>query len=166
MPTASAGEPSPGTGARVHEEAVRVEFVDTDAGGRIHHTVALRWAERAEHQLLRAVGWPDLTSFPRRRVAVDFRRPLRFGDQVVVRIGATAVGRTSITYGWTVLRDGEVCVEGSTTCVHVDHADRPSRVPDALRAALVGQAGTTTGRGPGGSDITENWTTLSASSGA
>lgn len=166
-----------------HEEPVRVEFVDTDAGGRIHHTTALRWAERAEHQLLRAVGWPELTTFPRRRVAVEFHAPLRFGDEVVVRIRTTTVGRTSITYGWSVLRGGEVCVEGSTTCVHVDADDRPSPVPDALRAALTGEApapeapapearapqapaGTGAGRGPGGSDVTENWTTLSASSGA
>jgi acyl-CoA thioester hydrolase len=160
------------------DEPVRVEFVDTDAGGRIHHTAALRWAERAEHQLLRAVGWAGLTSFPRRRVEASFHAPLRFGDEVVVRIGAAAVGRTSITYAWSVLRDGEVCIEGGTTCVHVDDTDRPCPVPDALRAALLGQpagrpaaqaeagAGAAAGRGPGGSEVTENWTTLSASSGA
>jgi YbgC/YbaW family acyl-CoA thioester hydrolase len=123
---------------RTHRERVRVEFVDTDAGGRIHHTAALRWAERAEHQLLRAAGWSELTCFPRRHVAVDFLAPLRFGDEVVVEIGATHVGRTSITYGWRVLRGGEVCVEGSTTCVRVDAGDRPAAVPEALRAGLLG----------------------------
>lgn len=122
---------------RTVTEPIRVEFVDTDAGGRIHHTAALRWAERAEHQLLRAVGWPDLTAFPRRRVVAEFHAPLRFGDDVVVRIRATALGRTSITFGWTVLRDGEVAIEGSTTCVHVDEGDRPSPIPEALRAALA-----------------------------
>lgn len=123
---------------RTHREQVRVEFVDTDAGGRIHHTAALRWAERAEHQLLRAAGWTELTCFPRRKVAVDFLAPLRFGDEVGVEIGATAVGRTSITYGWRVLRGTEVCVEGTTTCVHVGADDRPAAVPDALRAGLGG----------------------------
>lgn len=122
---------------RAHVEPVRVEFVDTDAGGRIHHTAALRWAERAEHQLLRAVGWPDLTSFPRRRVAAEYRAPLRFGDEVVVEIRPSAVGRTSITYEWRVLRGGDVCVEGSTTCVHVDGEGLASPVPDELRAALA-----------------------------
>lgn len=121
----------------MHVERVRVEFVDTDAGGRIHHTAALRWAERAEHGLLRAVGWPELMCFPRRRVEVEFLRPLRFGDEADVEIAATAVGRTSITYGWRVLREGVVCVTGSTTCVRVDDADRPCPVPDVLRAALT-----------------------------
>lgn len=119
-----------------HRETVRVEFVDTDAGGRIHHTAALRWAERAEHELLRTVGWEELTSFPRRRLAVEFFAPLRFGDEVEVVIGATAVGRTSVTYGWDVLRDGEVCVSGETTCVYVGDDGRARPVPAGLRSAL------------------------------
>jgi len=125
-----------------HSEPVRVEFADTDAGGRIHHTAALRWAERAEHQLLRSLGLPgltgsELTRFPRRRLEVDFLGPLRFGDEVVVEIEAAAVGRTSVTYRWRVLRAGVSCVEGTTTCVHVDDAGRPCAVPEGLRAALV-----------------------------
>ena len=124
-----------------HSEPIRVEFVDTDAGGRIHHTAALRWAERAEHQLLRSLDLPgligsELTRFPRRRLEVDFLAPLRFGDEVVVEIAASAIGRTSITYGWQVLRDGVRCVEGSTTCIHVDDDGRPCPVPAELRAAL------------------------------
>lgn len=119
-----------------HREPVRVEFADTDAGGRIHHTAALRWAERAEHQLLRSLGWPELTRFPRRRLQVDFLAPLRFGDEVVVEIAASAVGRTSVSYAWRVLKDGTSCIEGSTTCVHVDDAGLPCAVPPELRAAL------------------------------
>lgn len=125
-----------------HSEPVRVEFADTDAGGRIHHTAALRWAERAEHQLLRSLGLSQLTRselirFPRRRLEVDFLGPLRFGDEVVVEIEASAVGRTSVTYRWRVLRVGVSCVEGTTTCVHVDDAGRPCAVPEEVRAALV-----------------------------
>lgn len=120
-----------------HRELLRVEFADTDAGGRIHHTAALRWAERAEHQLLRSLGWAELTRFPRRRLEVDFLVALRFGDEVVVEIAASAIGRTSIIYGWQVLRDGVRCVEGSTTCIHVDDDGRPCPVPAELRAALV-----------------------------
>jgi acyl-CoA thioester hydrolase len=119
-----------------HSEPVRVEFADTDAGGRIHHTAALRWAERAEHQLLRSLRRSELARFPRRRLEVDFLAPLRFGDAVVVEIAATAIGRTSVTYGWRVLKDGVTCVEGTTTCVHVDDDGLPCAVPAELRAAL------------------------------
>ena len=68
---------------------------------------------------------------------MDFLAPLRFGDEVIVEIAASAVGRTSVTYRWQVLRDGVRCVEGTTTCVHVDDAGRPSPVPAGLRAALI-----------------------------
>lgn len=136
---------------RAHTEAVRVEFVDTDAGGRIHHTAALRWAERAEHELLRAAGWGELTCFPRRHLAVEFLAPLRFGDEVDVEIRTARVGRTSITYEWKVLRSGELSVSGSTTCVYVGPDDQPAPVPAALRTALGDEVS-----GPGGSLTTEN----------
>ena len=121
---------------RSHREPVRVEFVDTDAGGRIHHTAALRWAERAEHSLLRAAGLSELTSFPRRRVSVDFFAPLHFGDEALVEITATSIGRTSITYGWRVVRDSQECIVGETTCVRVGPDGRPLEVDGAMRAAL------------------------------
>ncbi len=156
---------------RRHVEPVRVEFVDTDAGGRIHHTAALRWAERAEHALLRACGWPELTSFPRRRISVEFLAPLRFGDEVEVEIAASRVGRTSVTWAWRMVRAGATCVVGETTCVYVGADGRPAPVPVALREVLGVQpddAGTTdqAGRGPGGSETSENCTTRSDSSGA
>ena len=122
-------------------EPVRVEFADTDASGRIHHTAALRWAERAEHQLLRAVGWPDLARFPRRHVEASFLAPVRFDDDVVVEIAATAIGRTSITYGWRVLHGEQVCIEGSLTCVHVDADGQACAVPEDLRRRLTRGAG-------------------------
>lgn len=125
-----------------HRERVRVDLADTDASGRIHHTAALRWAERAEHQLLRAVGWPHLTSFPRRHLEASFAAAVRFDDEVVVEIGATAIGTTSITYGWRVLDGERACIEGTITCVHVDADGRAAPVPDELRRLLA--------QGPGG----------------
>lgn len=126
---------------RSHGEPVRVELSDTDASGRIHHTAALRWAERAEHQLLRAVGWPDLARFPRRHVEADYLAPVHFGDDVTVEIAATAIGTTSITYGWRVLHDGRPCITGSLTCVHIDADGRPVAVPDDLRRLLTSGSG-------------------------
>ena len=66
-----------------HVERLRVAWVDTDAGGRIHFTAAFRYAERAETALLRKLGLVDrLVDYPRRRVEADFRRVLRFEDEV------------------------------------------------------------------------------------
>lgn len=117
-----------------HEAAV-VPWSDTDASGRFHFTAPFRWAENAEHELLRSAGFgPE--PFPRRAVTSSYLRPLMAGDPFTVDIGVEQMGSTSITYWWRVLSGGEVCVEGSHTAVHLDDSGRPCPLPDPLRAAL------------------------------
>ena len=54
---------------------LRVEWVDTDASGRIHHTAAFRFAEVVEHELMRELGVAELTSFPAGRSMSSSPRP-------------------------------------------------------------------------------------------
>jgi acyl-CoA thioester hydrolase len=61
---------------------------------------------------------------------------LRFDDELEVRLRAERVGRTSITWAWTISRDGQVCVEGRHTVVHVDDEGRPTPLRDEVRAKL------------------------------
>ena len=120
-----------------HSELRRVAWVDTDAGGRIHFTAALKYAEAAETALRRRLGVLDgWGNYPRRRVEADYRAVLRFDDEVAVRIRAERVGRTSITWGWDIRRGDELCVDGRMTVVHVDATGRPTEVPGAVRNAL------------------------------
>jgi acyl-CoA thioester hydrolase len=99
-------------------ERMRVAWVDTDAGGRIHFSNAFRWA--------------------RRHVEAEFHKVLVFEDEFDVRLRVEAVGRTSITYAWTLERDGEICVSGHHTVVNVDREGKPEPLPDGVRAALSG----------------------------
>jgi acyl-CoA thioester hydrolase len=120
-------------------EHTRVAWVDTDAGGRIHFTAAFRWAEAAETALMRRLGLLDgWGSYPRRRVEAEYRRVLRFEDEIAIHLRVERVGTTSITYGWTIAKDGERYVDGSHTVVHVDGAGRPAPLPEPVRAALAG----------------------------
>jgi acyl-CoA thioester hydrolase len=123
-----------------HVERLRVAWVDTDAGGRIHFTAAFRWAEVAEFALLRSLPRTGIhvADFPRRHVEAEYRRVLRFDDEFELRLHPERVGRTSITYAWRVVRDGETCVLGRHTVVHVDQAGRPSPLPGGLLHALTG----------------------------
>ncbi len=120
-----------------HVERARVQWVDTDAGGRIHFTAAFRWAEAAETALMRRLGmldgWGD---YPRRHVEAEFHKVLVFEDEIETRIRVERVGRTSLTYGWEISRDGEVCVSGGHTVVRVDRDGRPEELPERLRAQL------------------------------
>jgi YbgC/YbaW family acyl-CoA thioester hydrolase len=120
-----------------HVERLRVAWADTDAGGRIHFTAALRYAEIAETALRRSLGLlEDWGDYPRRRVEAEFHRVLRFEDEVDVRIRSDRVGTSSIAWTWEIVRGGEVCVEGRHVVVHVDGDGRSAPVPDELRRAL------------------------------
>ena len=119
-------------------ERTRVAWVDTDAGGRIHFTAAFRWAEAAETALMRRLGFlaAEWGNYPRRKVEAEFLKVLRFEDEIEVRLQVENVGRTSVTYAWTIAKDGERHIKGRHTVVHVDAEGRPEPLADALRAAL------------------------------
>lgn len=120
-------------------ERLRVAWVDTDAGGRIHFSNAFRWAEIAETSLLRRLGMPvGCGNGTRSHVEAEFHRVLRFDDEFDVRLRVERVRRTTITYAWAIERDGEVCVSGRHTVVNVDEEGRPAPLSDDVRAALSG----------------------------
>jgi acyl-CoA thioester hydrolase len=116
----------------------RVAWVDTDAGARIHFTAAFRWAEEAETELMRRLGLPRERwgSFPRRKVEAEYLKVLRFDDEIEVRLRVDNVGRTSVTYAWTIAKGGEPHIKGRHTVVHVDADGKAEPIDDALRAAL------------------------------
>jgi acyl-CoA thioester hydrolase len=128
------------TGWPRHVMQSRVAWVDTDAGGRIHFTAAFRWAEAAETALLRSlgllIGWAD---YPRRAVQAEYLAVLRFEDEFEVELVPEQIGTSSITYRWEIRRvDGEVCIRGRHTAVHVDADGRPTPLSPDVRSALTG----------------------------
>lgn len=116
-----------------------VAWVDTDAGGRIHFTAAFRWAEAAETTLMRESllldEWGD---YPRRKVEAEYLKVLRFEDEFELRLVVEHLGTTSITYAWEIFREGELCIRGRHTVVHVGSDGRPAELPERVRGALSG----------------------------
>jgi YbgC/YbaW family acyl-CoA thioester hydrolase len=121
-----------------HVERLRVAWVDTDAGGRIHFSNAFRWAEQAETSLRRMLGildgWGD---YPRKHAEAQFHSVLRFEDEIEVRITPERLGTTSITWRFEITRDGQLCVEGRMVVVHVDGEGRPAQLTEREREALT-----------------------------
>jgi acyl-CoA thioester hydrolase len=121
-----------------HREHLRVRWVDTDAGGRIHFTAAFRWAEAAELELYRKLGLLErVPHLPRRHVEADFRHVLVFDDEIEIAISLARVGTTSLTYEWQITHDGEVAIDGRHTVVNVDASGDAQPLDDAFRAALT-----------------------------
>jgi acyl-CoA thioester hydrolase len=117
----------------------RIEFVDTDASGRYHYATAMRLFEVAEAELLDQLGLLEeiYTSMPRARVEFDYRRVLRFRDEVESTVFVEALGNTSITFGFRLTSGGELCVDGRLVAVFVDEEGKPRPWSDDLRARLL-----------------------------
>ncbi|MFQ5416189.1 MAG: acyl-CoA thioesterase [Myxococcota bacterium] len=127
-----------------HTEKMRVNWVDTDASGRIHNTAALRYFEITEHSLMRKLfggqSTPGARAFglPRVHVECDYRASLGYPDEFECTARIERVGRSSVTYGFraTRLADGEICLEGRVVAAAVGPDGRSAPLPESFRAVL------------------------------
>ncbi|HTO69403.1 MAG TPA: thioesterase family protein [Myxococcota bacterium] len=128
--------------AIVHEEKLRVNWVDTDASGRIHYTAALRYFEIAEHGLMRRLmqgAAPGSTGFglPRVHVEADYKLALRYPDEFTCSARVAHVGNTSASYAYEIRNPaGELCIAGKIVVVATDALGRKQALPEPLRSAL------------------------------
>jgi acyl-CoA thioester hydrolase len=139
--------------AGVHRYPVRVYFEDTDAGGMVYHANYLRFAERARTEALRAMGLPHSEMMSRhgmifvvRHAELDYQRPARLDDSLVIETTALAVGGASTKLRQRVLRGAETLVVVNVTLVSVrEETGRADRIPAAWRDALTAMARTQDG---------------------
>ena len=134
---------------RVHRYPIRVYFEDTDAGGMAYHANYLRWAERARTESLRAIGLPHQAMIERhnsllvvRRIEVEYWRPARLDDLVVVETTVLKVTGAQILLDQTVrMGEGEAAGERlaglKVGLVSVDQAGlKPVPLPEPWRSVL------------------------------
>ena len=83
----------------------RVEFSETDMAGIMHFSNYFRFMETAEHAFFRSLGFSVAHSrlgleicLPRVHAECDYAVPLRFEDEVQVRLLVERKGRRSLTY--------------------------------------------------------------------
>jgi len=121
----------------------RVEFADTDMAGIIHFASYFRYMEVTEHAFFRSLGFSVTTrtpeiqvGWPRVHVSCDFKRPLRFEDEVEVHLQVREKREKSLTYDFAFRKVGDASgaevAHGSLTvvCVAVDpETDQMKAVP-------------------------------------
>jgi len=83
----------------------RVEFSETDLAGIMHFTNFYRWMEICEHEFLRSLGLSvDMEDdngrfgWPRVKTSCRFKRPLRFEEEVEVKLIVSEIRDRSIAY--------------------------------------------------------------------
>ena len=128
-----------------HALPLRIYYEDTDFSGLVYHASYLRFMERGRTEFLRVAGivqrdlhgGPEGLFFVVRRMEIDWLRPARMDDEVVVETRITAVKGASMVMEQTVLRGAEVLVRAVVTVASLRNG-RPARLPEALRRVLSG----------------------------
>ena len=100
------------------ETEVRVMFFDTDAGGVVHNIAYLRFIETNRSLLSEKLGYPLQEMLNRGdcpvvvRTEIDYRRPARLWDSLVVRGELEKFGRSRFWCLFTITRpaDGSLLV--------------------------------------------------------
>ena len=130
----------------------KVEFAETDMAGIMHFSHFYRWMEICEHEFLRSLGLSvDMKmeeghiGWPRVKTSCRFKRPVRFEDEVEIRLSVREMGERSILYAFEFWKEenGERvrAAAGKTVaaCVRFDpstHGMTPVAVPDAFREKM------------------------------
>ena len=122
----------------------RVLFADCDPMRIVYYANYLRLFEIGRCELFRRLGHPFREYVDRglylavTSATCRYRRPARYDDELVIRAGLRHVGRARLTIAYAVLRDGELLAEGETDHAVLDDAGRPQRIPETVRAAVLG----------------------------
>jgi len=138
-----------------HTITRRVEFSETDMAGIVHFSQFFRYMEAAEHDLFRSLGFSIVTDidgvhfgWPRVRAECDYTSPLKFEDEVEVRVTVREIRSKALVLDFTFTKiDGagarhQVATGSMTTvCVQRDESGKmrgvpiPAQIADQLEPA-------------------------------
>ncbi len=135
-----------------HVLPVRVYFEDTDAGGIVYHASYIRFAERGRTDFLRLLGSDaramidgsdskEPAAFVVRRMNIDFFRPGRMDDLLIVETRVLELGGASVTLRQTILKDDKRLFEADVTVVLVSMSGKPLRLSERVRGSFEAHAG-------------------------
>jgi len=127
-----------------HLLPVRVYYEDTDFTGVVYHGAYVRFFERGRTDFLRLAGVshaallerPDPLAFAVTRLAIDFRRPARIDDALLVSTRYAAVRGPRLHIRQRLTRAADLIAEAEVEAVCIDLAGRARRPPADLVEAL------------------------------
>jgi acyl-CoA thioester hydrolase len=129
---------------REHFLPVRVYYEDTDFTGVVYHANYVRYFERGRSDFLRLAGIghaelldrPDPAAFVITRLLIDFKRPGRIDDGLLVRTTYDVLKGAKLEVAQTLLRGDDILATADVhaACIHLD--GRPRRPPPELGERL------------------------------
>ena len=127
---------------------LKVRFGDIDQAGVVYYPRFLHYFHVAMEEFFSAEIGLDYArvlldhrfGFPVVHLEADFRRPLRYGDQIDVEVRVVRIGRASVEWRYAVYlgEDPQPVATSRVVTAGIDLDSFESReVPDWLRAALA-----------------------------
>jgi acyl-CoA thioester hydrolase len=130
---------------------VRVYYEDTDFTGVVYHANYLRYFERGRSDFLRVAGVshaelagrPEPFAFAVRRMEIDFIRPARVDDALLVRTLFEPVRGVRMIARQQIERAGEALARAVVEVVCIRPDGRPARPPAEIVDKVAAAAGAT-----------------------
>ncbi len=127
-----------------HWFAIRVFYEDTDAAGIVYYANYLKFVERARTEMMRLLGFEhsqirdtDGINWTVRRCTIDYRKPAKLDDQILVESGIVQLGGASLNIEQIVRNVHGVVLASAVLKLACMHANgRPARLPQGLRKRL------------------------------
>lgn len=124
---------------------VRVYYEDTDAGGVVFYANYLKFFERARTEMLRSYGFEqdrlleqDNVIFVVRSVSIDYLKPARFNEQVLVNAKIIENKKTTLTFEQTITRQDDLLCSGKVRIACLDaQSMKPKLIPVAILEQLI-----------------------------
>ncbi|MBD2784672.1 tol-pal system-associated acyl-CoA thioesterase [Xenorhabdus sp. DI] len=122
---------------------IRVYYEDTDASGVVYHARYLVFYERARTEMLREKGFhqqpmlDEQVGFVVSRMTIDYRKPAKLDDELVVESEVTNIRGASLTFIQRVV-DCNGVVINSTECLVV-YVNSSQMKPMALPKSIVAE---------------------------
>ena len=119
----------------------RVRWSECDPFGHANHRAYFEWFEEARNRYLETVGLAPLSAATPGPVIAEtgirYRRPLSYGDEILVGARTTRLGNTSFAMEYAVWRRG-LCAEGRAVLILMIAASgEKTPLPPGLRRAIL-----------------------------
>jgi acyl-CoA thioester hydrolase len=126
----------------VHTESVR--FRDLDPMGHVNNAVFLTYIEQARVAFFAHVGAAtelEEMNLIVARIAIDFKAPVRLGQELDISVRASRFGTKSFDFDYVLRVDGEIVAEAKSVQVAYDYERRePVPLPGEWRERLAAVA--------------------------
>ncbi|MCZ6602892.1 MAG: thioesterase family protein [Planctomycetota bacterium] len=124
---------------------IKVRFGDVDPAGVVYYPSFMDYFHVALEEFMEnglKLPYPklirkDRMGFPTVRVECNFTRPVRYGDELSIRVWISRLGGASAVFEFEARKKGNVCARATLTKVALDLDKwKPMVMPGHIREAL------------------------------